>query len=111
MAINVSDAIDFLLSHSVLKTWTRNEIALAIYSAISQNTFSYDLDNLGKLSAVVVASCEEENTIHVIAIAGKGSLPRFLNQLKQNFPNCKTLTYMRRGKHKQRSVERFYGRR
>jgi hypothetical protein len=95
--MRVIDAVNFIRSNNILNSWTNEQIALGIVTALKESAITWTVDENNNLTGIVFGRWENDATsFHVVAIAGKNSPKTFFRYLRRVFPSCKRITGFRK---------------
>jgi hypothetical protein len=97
----IKDVIDLLRMNHILDDWTDAQIATGTINAINTCCHTHTTDKHGNLDGVVIGRwVEPTKHIFVIAAVGKGKLRIFFDFLRNHFPECRRISYLRHGVEK-----------
>ena len=91
----VNDCVNFIKDHGVLPEWDYFQIQEAICKAIKECSLTYSVAGDGRIDGICLCKWNSSDSLHVIAMVGKGKIKTFYPYLKNLYPQVKLLTYNR----------------
>ncbi|HEX9232703.1 MAG TPA: hypothetical protein VF849_01505 [Blattabacteriaceae bacterium] len=85
--ISITQAVEFIRKHEILKDWTDDQIKWAIIKAINEKTLVYTTNKDGGLNGICFGEDhKEEKRLHVKCLVGYKRIKDFIKYYKQKYP-------------------------
>jgi hypothetical protein len=99
----VRDIVEFVLKNRKgslgFRDWDKSAIASSVINAMEKGTMIYSVDQHGMINAVMIGYVQDEDfrVVNILTTAcGLGK--RIVSKIHELFPECKTLTFSKRGR-------------